>query len=66
MTAITAFGPDVLTSLPDHERFAHILFAIDFSEGSLHALPFALSIAEEHDAELTLMHVLEQLEPAAS
>jgi len=26
-------------------------------------LPYALSIAEEHDADFTLMHVLEQLEP---
>jgi nucleotide-binding universal stress UspA family protein len=56
-------GPAVLTGLLDHERFAHVLFATDFSDGSLLALPYALSLAEEKDAELTLMHVLEQLEP---
>jgi nucleotide-binding universal stress UspA family protein len=60
---VLTVGPDVLTSLFDHEQFRHVLFATDFSLGSMHALPYALSIAEEHDAELTLMHVLEQLEP---
>ena len=60
---VLTVGPDVVTSLLDHERYAHVLFATDFSAGSMHALPYALSIAEEHDAELTLMHVLEQLEP---
>ena len=60
---VLTVGPDVLTSLLDRERFGHILFATDFSDGSLHALANALSIAEEHDAEITLMHVLEQLEP---
>jgi nucleotide-binding universal stress UspA family protein len=49
--------------LLDRERYAHVLFATDFSDGSMHALPYALSLAEENDAELTLMHVLEQLEP---
>jgi len=34
-----------------------ILFATDFSETSLHALPFALSLAEEYQAALTLLHV---------
>src|SRR5215472_18764432 len=60
---VLTVGPDVLTSLLDRERFGHILFATDFSDGSMHALPYALSLAEENDAELTLMHVLEQLEP---
>src|SRR5215831_8923639 len=60
---VLTVGPDVLTSLLDHERYAHVLFATDFSDGSMHAVPYALSLAEENDAELTLMHVLEQLEP---
>jgi nucleotide-binding universal stress UspA family protein len=60
---VLTIGPDILTSLLDHERFAHVLFATDFSDGSMHALPYALSIAKEHDAELTLMQVLEQLQP---
>jgi nucleotide-binding universal stress UspA family protein len=35
----------------------HILFASDFSVASLAAAPYAISLAEENDAQLTLMHV---------
>ncbi|MGZ4838627.1 MAG: universal stress protein [Terriglobales bacterium] len=35
----------------------HILFATDFGPESLHGLPYALSLAEEHRAHLTLLHV---------
>jgi len=60
---VLTVGPDVRPSLLDHEQLTHVLFATDFSEGSLHALPYALSLAEENNAVITLMHVLEQLEP---
>jgi nucleotide-binding universal stress UspA family protein len=60
---VLTIGPEVRTSLLDHEQLSHVLFATDFSEGSLHALSYALSMAEEGDAEITLLHVLEQLEP---
>ena len=60
---VLTVGPDVVPSLVDHEQMTHVLFATDFSEGSLHALPYALSLAEENDAELTLLHVLEQVRP---
>jgi nucleotide-binding universal stress UspA family protein len=39
--------------------FDSILCAVDFSEGSRAALAYALSLAEEADADLTLLHVLE-------
>jgi len=35
----------------------HILFATDFGRESLHALPYAISLAEENRARLTLLHV---------
>jgi nucleotide-binding universal stress UspA family protein len=35
----------------------HILFATDFGPESLHGLPYAISLAEEHRARLTLLHV---------
>lgn len=38
---------------------ARIVCAIDFSEPSLDSLTYALSIAEEADAQLTLLHVIE-------
>lgn len=37
-----------------------ILFATDFSEGSRHALPYALSLAEENRAHLTMLHVIQE------
>ena len=60
---VLTVGPGVVASTVDHEQLSHILFATDFSEGSMHALPYALSLAEENDAELTLMHVLEEVQP---
>ena len=35
----------------------HILFATDFGHESVYALPFALSLAENNKARLTLLHV---------
>ncbi len=35
----------------------HILFATDFGPESVHGLPYALSLAEENRARLTLLHV---------
>src|SRR4029077_7540255 len=37
-----------------------ILFCADFSENSERALNYALSVTTEFDAELTLLHVLEE------
>lgn len=34
-----------------------IIFATDFSPSSMHALPYALSIAEENQAQLILLHL---------
>jgi nucleotide-binding universal stress UspA family protein len=42
-----------------HIPFSRLLCAIDFSEPSLAALRFALSLAQESDARLTMLHVLE-------
>jgi len=38
-----------------------ILFCTDFSENSERALNYAISATEEYDAELTLLHVLEEI-----
>src|SRR5215472_16243653 len=48
----------MLGSEAEFESWKNILFATDFSEGSLGALPYALSIAEENQAQLTLTHML--------
>jgi nucleotide-binding universal stress UspA family protein len=44
--------------------FKRIVCPIDFSEGSLKGLRYALSFAEENDACLTLLHVIERAEAA--
>jgi nucleotide-binding universal stress UspA family protein len=41
-------------------RFHNVLFATDFSEESLAAAPYALSMAQENEARLTLLHVMEE------
>lgn len=40
-------------------HFSRILCPVDFSDGSMNALTFAISLAEEADARLTLLHVIE-------
>lgn len=60
---VLTIGPHV-SQKPDGEaKFHHILFATDFSSESLAALPYAISLAEEDEAQLALLHVVSQ--PAA-
>ena len=35
-----------------------ILFPTDFSEGSLHALPYAIELVKRFDAKIFLVHVV--------
>ena len=55
---VLAVGPNVPQPSSEVIEFKHIIFATDFSDGSLKALPYALSLAEENQASLTLLHVL--------
>lgn len=57
---VLTIGPDVPPTLLTHGRFQSVLFATDFSAGSQHALPYAMAFAQESQAHLTLMHVLEE------
>ena len=50
-------APDVAVGSPI--QFRRILCPVDFSESSLDALAYAFDIAEEADARLTLLHVIE-------
>ena len=49
----------VLDSEPVHLR--KVLFCTDFSDDAYHASEYALSVAKEYGAELTLLHVLEDI-----
>jgi nucleotide-binding universal stress UspA family protein len=42
-------------------HLSRILVCTDFSENSERALEYAISVTEEYDAELTLMHVVEEV-----
>jgi len=55
---VLTVGPNVKRTEAEFESWKNILFATDFCEGSLGALPYALSIAEENQAQLTLAHML--------
>lgn len=45
--------------------FTHVLYPTDLSADSAQAAPYALSMASTYAARLTLLHVIEQLEPEA-
>jgi len=65
--------PVLAASKPPHDSVAaakerggvhhlsRILFCADFSENSERALKYAISATAEYDAELTLLHVLEEV-----
>jgi len=55
---VLTVGPKAAHPDVKFESFKHILFATDFSPASLHALPYALSIAEENQSCLTLLHLV--------
>jgi nucleotide-binding universal stress UspA family protein len=42
-------------------QYRRILCPVDFSEGSVRALEYAMTLAEEADAEIELLHVIEVL-----
>jgi nucleotide-binding universal stress UspA family protein len=60
---VLSIGPKVSQQPAGEIQFHNILFATDFSENSLAALPYAISLAEEDQAQLTLLYVIGQ--PAA-
>jgi nucleotide-binding universal stress UspA family protein len=57
---VLTVGPNVPAAIERETKFHCILFATDFSQGSLAALPHAISVAEEDEARLILLHVVNQ------
>jgi len=60
---VLTVGPRVEIPAGDVAAFRHIVFATDFSPGSLHALPYALFLAEENQATLSFLHVMPMVIP---
>jgi nucleotide-binding universal stress UspA family protein len=50
-------APDIAASTP--VLFKRIVCAVDFSECSMHALTYAMSLSQETDAHLTVINVIE-------
>ena len=60
-------GPDVVASesAQSSSELRRVIFCTDFSDSSHRALDYALSAAAEFDAELALLHVLEDIPNSA-
>lgn len=56
---VLTVGPGVHRQIKSPCEFARILFATDFSDAGNAAAPYAISLAQEHQARLTLVHVIE-------
>jgi nucleotide-binding universal stress UspA family protein len=54
---VLTVGPHVIPIDSESWRLKTILFATDFTDRSLAALPLALSLAEENQANLLLLHL---------
>jgi len=58
-TAVLTVGPAVKGDAQKETELGHILFATDFGPGAEKATAYAFSLAQEHNASLTLLHVIE-------
>ena len=54
---VPAHAPETLAVTP--VLFKRIVCPIDFSDSSMHALNYAMSLAQEADARLTVLHVMQ-------
>jgi len=56
---VLTVGPDVSTDPKNIAAIHQILYPTDFKPESLAAAPYAISLAEENQAQLSLLHVIE-------
>jgi len=62
---VLTVGPRVMDQKKTVAELNHILFATDFGEQASTAASYAISLAREHQARLSLLHVLERTHPGA-
>lgn len=55
---VLTIGPGARRGSHAGAKFHHVLYATDFSKESLAAAPYAISMAEENQARLVLLHVM--------
>jgi len=58
-TAVLTVGPWVKSDPQQEIELKHVLFCTDFGSGAEKAAAYAFSLAQEHNASLTLLHVIE-------
>ncbi|MBZ5665391.1 MAG: universal stress protein [Acidobacteriia bacterium] len=63
---VLTVGPNVVNQKKSVSEFNQILLATDFGEESSAAASYAVSIAHEHQARLSLLHVLQRPLPGAA
>src|SRR5207245_1493738 len=59
-SSVCAVGPHISPDSNRRLEMKEILCAVDFSPASLAAIPYAVSLAQEHQARLTVLHVVEE------
>lgn len=57
--AVLTVGPHVKSEAPHEIDLKNILFATDFGPGATRAAEYAFSLAQEHEARVTALHVLQ-------
>ena len=55
---VMTIGPHICPDEMEEGQITSVLYATDFSDASLQALPYALELARENCARITLLHVL--------
>jgi nucleotide-binding universal stress UspA family protein len=63
---VMTIGPSVRNGIHGGGQFHSVLFATDFSPEGQMAAPYAVSMAEEHQARLLLLHVMRDPYPKAT
>lgn len=58
--AVLTVGPRAETPVSSEVSLKNILFATDFGPGAAQAAKYAFSLAQEHDARLTMLHAVEE------
>jgi nucleotide-binding universal stress UspA family protein len=59
---VLTVGPNAPDEAPEEVELKSIIFATDFSPTAERALAYALSLAQEHQAHLTLLHVVQDFD----
>jgi nucleotide-binding universal stress UspA family protein len=63
---VLTVGPNVVQERKSVAEFNEILLATDFGEGAIEAAAYAVSLAHEHQARLSLLHIVDPSEPTTT